>query len=282
MLRPSRRALELAESFSLGLDSAPPPVLSGERLARAGGSSSEFHDRRPYQVGDDVRRIDWPAFARSDQLFVRVWREELLARVEVLLDVSRSMAIDSAKAALAVDLAALIAMGARRDGCAARIVAIGDRPRPVEIDELLGAGIEFEARAPSDATIHEASELVRRGSMVVLVSDFLYPHDARALLAPLSARAGALACVQVLASAERAPSTGSAQRMIDCESGREVDLVVDSHAVAGYRRRLAALIEGLERECRRAHAAFASLTADREIETLARGELTLAGVLAPR
>jgi len=176
----------------------------------------------------------------------------------------------------------LLAASARRDGCTTRIVAIGDRPRPVELDELLGVGVEFEARAPSDATMAAAAEFVRRGSKVVLLSDFLFPHDARALLAPLAARAGAMACVQLLSATEHAPQPGSAQRMIDCETGREVDLVVDATAVAGYRRRLNALIEGLELECRRSHARFATVVTGRSLDDLARGDLTRAGLLAPR
>src|SRR5262245_63351680 len=127
--RPGREALDLAQRFTLALDRVPPRGLAGERLGRASGASLEFQDRRPYQPGDDVRHVDWRALARSDQLVVRQWREEVLARVEILVDTSRSMAIDERKAQLAVDLAAMLAHVAREDGSQAIVVGLGAVPR---------------------------------------------------------------------------------------------------------------------------------------------------------
>src|SRR5262245_66358317 len=129
--RPGREALDLAQRFTLALDRVPPRGLAGERLGRASGASLEFQDRRPYEAGDDVRHVDWRALARSDQLVVRLWREEVLARLEILVDCSRSMAIDERKAQLAVDLAGLLAHGAREDGVPTVLPALGPRPRPV-------------------------------------------------------------------------------------------------------------------------------------------------------
>lgn len=279
---PSPRAGALAERFALALDASPPPGLAGEKLARAGGSSTEFHDRRPYQVGDDVRRIDWRAFARSDQLVVRVQREERLARVEVLLDVSRSMDIEPGKAALAVELAALFGACARRDGSAARIVALRPRPQPIALDEFAAAGVALDERSEFEPCLRGALEIAPRGSVFVLISDFLFPHDARRLLAPLASRAGAFACVQVLSPSERTPPTGAAWRMADCESGSELNVVVDRAAAKRYSARLDALVGALREECRRARAPFVSLVAERPLEDLARGPLTSHGLLAPR
>jgi uncharacterized protein (DUF58 family) len=282
MTRPSREAAAVAERFELALDSAPPPGRSGERLARSGGAGTEFHDSRPYQLGDDVRSIDWRAFARSDQLMVRVWREELLARVEVLLDVSRSMGIDPRKAQFAVDLAQVFALSAQRNGSSARIVPVGARSLPLAPDEFEARGVEFDSREPFDAGLREALEHVRRGCVVLVVSDFLFPHAPRELLAPLATRAGALGCVQVLSQDERAPQPGRALRLVDCENDASLDLVLDARVVEGYLARLAALNAALSEECRRAGARFASLGADAPLDELARGPLLEAGLLAAR
>jgi uncharacterized protein (DUF58 family) len=282
MPRPSRAALELSERYELALDSAPTPGRVGARLTRSGGAGTEFHDSRSYQVGDDVRRIDWRAFARSDQLMVRVWREEVLARVEVLLDTSRSMAVDPAKAALALDLAQVIGACARRDGCSARVVPIAAGARALELDEFAARGVEFDQRAPFDLALREALEHVRRGSIVVVLSDFLFPHDPRTLLAPLTSRSGALACVQLLSADELAPPSGEALRLVDAENGEALDLVLDDAVIAGYRQRLQRLCSALEEECRRAKSPFVSLDASVGLETHARGALLRAGLLAPR
>jgi uncharacterized protein (DUF58 family) len=280
--RPSREALDLAQRFTLALDRVPPRGLAGERLGRASGSSLEFQDRRPYEAGDDVRHVDWRALARSDQLMVRLWREEVLARVEILVDTSRSMAIDPPKAQLTVDLAGLLAHVAREDGAQVVVVALGAVPRPVSLDEVTRDGLELDDRTPFEATLRAASGLQRHGAVCVVLSDFLFPHDPRALVRSVAARAGALALVQVLSSNESAPRAGLAHRLVDCESEQTLDLVLDASTVARYRARLQNLVDGLESECRRARARFVSQVAEERLATLARERLAPEGLLAPR
>ena len=92
-------------------------VLSDNALiwkAHSVGSSLEFQDRRLYEAGDDVRHLDWRAFARTDELFVRQYREEIQPRLELLIDDSRSMAVTETKAQLAVDVAAPTSRASRR------------------------------------------------------------------------------------------------------------------------------------------------------------------------
>ena len=281
-IRPGGAALALAQRYRLALDRVPPRGLAGERLGRASGSSLEFQDRRPYESGDDVRHVDWRALARSDQLMVRLWREEVLARVELLVDTSRSMAIDTAKAQLAVDLAALLAQVAREDGAQVVPVALGAVPRPVSLDELARDGLEFDDRTPFEAALRAASSLQRHGAVCVVLGDFLFPHDPRALVRSLAARAGALAFVQVLSPGESAPRAGTAHRLVDCESEQMLDLVLDAPTVTRYGARLQNLIDGLETECRRAQARFVSLIAGEPLEALARERLAPCSILAPR
>src|SRR5262249_2169101 len=59
---------------------------AGGGLSSRAGSSLEFKDPRPYEPGDDLRRLDWNAYARSDQLTVKVYREEVHPHVEIAVD----------------------------------------------------------------------------------------------------------------------------------------------------------------------------------------------------
>jgi hypothetical protein len=162
------------------------------------------------------------------------------------------------------------------------VVALGERPRPVSLEELTHDGLAFDDRTPFEAALRGASGLLRHGAVCVVLSDFLFPHDPRALMRSLAARAGALAFVQVLAAAERAPRSGAAHRLVDCESEQTLDLVLDAPTVARYRSRLQNLIDGLESECRRAQARFASLVAEEPLGVLARERLTRAELISPR
>jgi uncharacterized protein (DUF58 family) len=282
MPAPRPEALLLARRYRLGLDETPPRGPAGERLGLGTGASLEFQDRRAYAPGDDVRHVDWRALARTDQLLVRQWREEVLPRVEVLLDGSRSMAIEPLKAQLAADLAALLGRAAAEDGAQVRVVVLGEPPRLLPLDELEREGLDFAGSASLLDSLRIASALQRPGSTVILVSDFLSPHAAGDLVRPLAARAGALALLQVLAPEESEPAAGRANRLVDCESGATLDLVLDAPTVARYRRRLRRLCDELEVEARRARGRFVQLGSRDALDVACRERLAREGVLVPR
>ncbi|HZD06225.1 MAG TPA: DUF58 domain-containing protein, partial [Longimicrobiales bacterium] len=59
------------------------------------GLSLDFAEHRPYMPGDDIRRIDWRLFARTDRHYVKLFEAETNANFVVLLDVSGSMSYTS-------------------------------------------------------------------------------------------------------------------------------------------------------------------------------------------
>ncbi|HZN57946.1 MAG TPA: DUF58 domain-containing protein, partial [Planctomycetota bacterium] len=70
--------------------------LKGLHYSAAKGSSTEFAEHRPYSPGDDIRRIDWRAFARTDRHYVKQYDDETNVRALLLLDASASMGFASA------------------------------------------------------------------------------------------------------------------------------------------------------------------------------------------
>src|SRR5688500_11325752 len=94
------------QRYTLGLPRSAPVGVAGGVLNTRAGSSQEFQEYREYQPGDDLRHIDWHAYARSDHLMVRLYREEINPHVDVIIDGSRSMTLEgSAKGAATVGLA---------------------------------------------------------------------------------------------------------------------------------------------------------------------------------
>lgn len=64
---------------------------AGEHLARRRGSSSEFHEHRAYAPGDDMRRIDWAAYARSGEPILKLFRAEEDVIARIVCDASLSL-----------------------------------------------------------------------------------------------------------------------------------------------------------------------------------------------
>ena len=70
--------------------------VSGHHRSPHRGSSVEFAEYRNYVPGDDIRRLDWRVFARTDRYYLKEFEAETNLRCYVVLDCSGSMAFESA------------------------------------------------------------------------------------------------------------------------------------------------------------------------------------------
>src|SRR5512132_4474448 len=66
--------------------------IPGAHTSRMRGSSAEFTEYRPYRQGDDLRRIDWKLFARSERAYIRLSNDRAILPTMIVLDASASMA----------------------------------------------------------------------------------------------------------------------------------------------------------------------------------------------
>jgi len=278
--KPSAEATALGRALRPALAHAPRRGQAGNVLGRGPGASFEFHDRRLYAAGDDVRHLDWRAFARTDQLMVRLHREEVAPEFELILDASRSVAVDAARAQRVVDLAALLDAAARAAGHRARVLRLGRRPEPLDAARFLAEGVECDEALPLGAALDAVAPLLRPDSIRVLLSDLMTPEDPHAALRHLAARAGGLAVVQVLAASELAPEVGSAVRFVDAETAASVDLVLDRRTVEAYAARLARHQVAWTDAVQRRGGVFVRVDTAASLAEVAHGPLLRAGVLS--
>ena len=83
----SRNQIEKAAlHYQLAVPERQQSKLVGELAGRRTGSSIEFQDRKDYTLGDDLRAIDWRAYARTDRLTVKMYREEICPSVEIVVE----------------------------------------------------------------------------------------------------------------------------------------------------------------------------------------------------
>jgi uncharacterized protein (DUF58 family) len=269
-------AIRAAAGFRLAIPRTPIGGQVGERLGAGTGSSLEFQDYRPYTPGDDLRHVDWAAYARSETLAVRLYREEVAPRIDLVVDVSRSMAVTEAKRRACGELVGVLAVACANTAADTRVVTTGTagaRPlqRAEDIERWLGCDADRSA-------LEEPHLPLRRRSMRIVVSDFLFPHDAEALVVRLARECAALSLVQLTLRDEAEPVASGGHRLVDVEGRGALDLVLDAETVQDYRARFARLRLGLSLAARRAGARFAHVVAETPVRDVARG-LAVAGVL---
>jgi len=161
-------------------------IFGGEYQSAFKGRGIEFAEVRPYQVGDDVRNIDWNVSARRDETYVKVYEEEREQTVMLCVDVSASEnfgARGRLKREVAAELCALVAFSAVLNNDKVGLLLFSDRvetfvpPRTGRrhvlrcIRELFTA--EPESRGTDlTAALRRTLRILRRRALLVLVSDF--------------------------------------------------------------------------------------------------------------
>jgi len=244
---------------------------SGERLGRGPGSSLEFLDFRDYVPGDDLRHVDWRAYARTDALKVRLFREEVSPHLDLVADASASMASTSVKERASRDLVEALATLCLRAGGHPRRLAAGGGPFE-DADGLRFSGTGDGGLLPRVP--------LRPRSLRAVVSDFLSPTDPVPLLRRLADGAAHLYVLQVLDPWEADPDPEGAVTLVDVEDGGRVELVLDGPTVTAYRTRLDRLCAAVERAVRSLGGTYARVLAAPPAQML-RGALLPAGIVEP-
>jgi uncharacterized protein (DUF58 family) len=261
-----------------------PRGTAGARLGKGIGNSLEFMDHRQYQPGDDLRRIDWAALARTDQWIIKLYREEVAAHLDLLLDCSQSIDLTGTpKAAAALSLAALIATAADNAAFTRNVWAVGDDCRDIEGGRLRPEAWHLPSLKPTVRTAEALGQggRWRRRGLRVLVSDLLWPADPQRVMARLADNAAAVVVVQVAARADlHGPERGNL-RLIDSETGEARDVFVDAAVQERYRQRVARHQEQWHRACRGCGAAMATVVAEEFLNDGNVDELLRREILAP-
>lgn len=279
---PDPEVQQAVDRFQMGIMHSPAAGRSGELLGRGAGSSLEFQEYRQYMPGDDIRHLDWGAYARTDTLMVRLFREEISPRTEVVVDWSCSMsASGEAKPRLTRQLAALFALLAGKLGGQPRVLPIGDdAQQEVSLASLARlAQRPFDGRSTLFELLRAGRLTLKKRSVRIVVSDFLFPHDPELLVKKLATDASQLWLIQVLGTWEADPTPLGGRRLIEQETGEQGDLVIDRKSIAKYRERLKTVQDELLKNARRVHAGFACLIAEQGLLSNCRDHLIPAGML---
>ncbi len=227
---------------------------AGARRSTRRGASVEFADHRAYSPGDDLRRVDWNAYARLGELILRLYVAEEDITVYLLVDTSRSLDVgEPKKIEVAKRMAAALGYLALAGSERVSIVPFSDRVRapfpPARGRKRVAPMLKYlDALTPDgetnlDKTVETFLARRPRKGLVVVLSDLLDPGGYARPLDRLIAERHEVAVFHILDPSELEPEQGDFV-LVDSERGTRVDVSVDARVLAAYRKRLEAFLAG--------------------------------------
>ena len=251
--------------------------INGLHRAPFFGASIDFAEHRGYVPGDDIRRVDWRLYARTDRYFVKQYEADTNANLCVLLDVSRSMGFGSqgvSKLEYASFLAACLGYLSHRQRDRVGIITFDEDivthvpPSAKHFNVMLHTLDRSKPERPGRLlqVLDKAAEHFKRRSIVVLISD-LYenPTDLLEAMKPYRFLGNDLVVFHVLDPAEIDFPYDEASRFQDLESGEEVPVVPEVFAKQ-YRQMVQEHIEALTTKCSESRIDYMQLTTSRPLD----------------
>ncbi len=215
--------------------------LNGNWLGTGIGSSIDFQDHRPYLPGDDPRYIDWQAYARTGHYTMKLYREEVSPQVDLVLDVSPSMAAYPAKARRALELFYFAVESTMQNTASLRVwIIAGNELARYNGDAILTHRWELPQVPETNPTKNAAPAPNldriewRTSSMRVFISDLLYTAPPVHLLNPLCSAKGFAIILAPFCREESEPNWDGNLRLVEYETRFERNQRVDPHLLRDY------------------------------------------------
>ena len=220
------------------------------------GASVDFAEHRGYVAGDDIRRVDWRLYARTDRFYIKEYEADTNANFSVLLDVSKSMGFGSrgmTKLEYAKMLAGCLTYLVHKQRDRVGLVAFDSDivahvpPSAKHMDVVLHTLDKLTTRGPGSlrAPLHKMAEHFGRRSLLVLISDLYEEPDAvLEAVAPLRFRGNDIIVFHLLDPAEIEFSFKEASPFEDLETGEQIPVVPDAFAEQ-YRSLVRAHVDAL-------------------------------------
>ncbi len=253
------RARLVVEGFITGLHKSP-----------YHGFSVEFAEHRQYMPGDEIRRVDWRVYGKTDRFYVKQYEEETNLKSYIVLDTSASMKFSSkevvpggtgiSKAAYASYLAASLSflMIQQRDAVGLTLFDSNIRsmiPPHATKQHLRRILIELEKIRPAETTnsaeaLHRLAERITRRGLVIVISDlFDDPAKVMAALKHFRHNNHEVLVMHLLDPLERSFAFGSDTVFKDAETGERIT-TQPYHVQKAYQEAMSVFMEKYKRECR--------------------------------
>jgi uncharacterized protein (DUF58 family) len=254
------RARMVVEGFITGMHKSP-----------YHGFSVEFAEHRQYMPGDEIRRVDWKVYGKTDRYYIKQYEEETNLKSYIILDASASMSFSSeipdqknekriSKLEYASFIAAALSylMVQQRDAVGLTVydsdVRLTLPPHAtkaylrrilVELEKLSAGNTTGTARS-----LHQMAERITRRGLIIILSDlFDDPSKVIAALKHFRHNHHDVLVMQILDPLERSFAFGGDAVFKDLETTEEM-MTQPYHIQQAYQREMHAFLERYKRECR--------------------------------
>ena len=285
------------ETLSLNLRSNLSGYFGGKHLVNTYGQTVEFADFREYQLGDDIRRIDWNLYSRFEKYFLKLFTDERQMQIQIFLDCSASMGKDNPqKAAYAVATAAALGFLAVHNMDKVSFNIMRENAAENPFGTIIGKtaffravtaldNLTFDCDADIEACVASCPDTASHNGLSVIISDFFTESNWKKAVDYLVYKRRQVLLVQVMTPEEIDPSYDGRVNMIDSEAvdaadPRNMKLKITRGMQKAYQEALLDFKKDIKTFCTKRGVDFISVDTSMPIEKVLFGELLKAGIMA--
>ena len=232
--------------------------VSGRHSSPHRGSSVEFAEYRKYVAGDDLRRLDWRAYGRSDRFYIKEFEADTNLRLCLLVDTSGSMDFGSTgitKIEYARRIGATLSQLALQQGDAVGLTCVANgvlstippRRNPAHLMNIFDSLEKLRPKGETQLvpSLHELAETIRQRALVVILSDlFVDPEQLRGCFQHLRFRKHDVAAFHLLDPQEIGFNFRRPTRFLDMEGGPAI--FAEPNVIADrYRKALSTYLDDM-------------------------------------
>ena len=277
------------ELFSLAVKDNVAGLFGGNHKSKKFGSSSEFADYRDYLEGDDITKIDWNIYGRTEKMYLKLYLDERQMQTRIYIDCSTSMSYNG-KDEMAVRLATALAYLSIKEMDRVSIYAIRGKIAEPILEKIVGKdaftqtiGRINKLKFGGDAYISEAltRSVVGFGDgRSIIISDFLTDNNFFDSIDYLRGKKRDVLCLQVLSPQEMHPEVRGKTIIRDSEdSMRFYKDNIGREILNAYKKAVEYITSRIDNFCTSREADYQLVTTDQSVKEVLLKTLADKGVI---
>ncbi len=285
------------EALSFNLKSYLSGYFGGKHLVKSYGQTVEFADYREYQLGDDIRRIDWNLYSRFEKFFIKLFTDERQMKVQIFLDTSASMGKDNPKKAayalacaagigyLAIHNMDKVSFNIMKENVCENVngTIIGKNQFFKAVKTL--EDLKFENEVDLEKCILNCNDDGTANGIAVIISDFMTDTNWKKAVDFLKYKKRQVLLLQILTPDEEDPSYIGRVNLIDSESldiadTKNMRVKINSVMRQAYAEALADFKKDISEFCKKRDIDYISVNTGTPVESVLFKEMLKVGLMS--